>query len=504
MDYASSKAVIYVRESEDDEGDSAAVDRQLENSLKLVADRSITLVHETLNDNDISATNGAARPGFQKLLKLVRDGDVNTIVCWHPDRLYRKLRDLLLLLDLAETAKPLTIVSVKFSDMDISTPAGEMFAIQFAAIGGYEGRHKSDRQLEAYSDLAQNRGVWHFSHRPYGYYRAPHQKYANPIVVESERPIVREAFRRYYDEGQSYYEVVKWLNESEFKSAGGSDWTITSLRTILTNPHYAGFNFYKGEPSGMGTWEAIITPDEWKRWTSKASKRQTVKSTFSRVPTSLLSGVIVCGICGGKVYRRERTNGKAEYRCIKNHVSIQCEVADKLVTDQVVGSLLLGPVSLVASDGDGNDLTTVQEALEALEKERADVIALRADRLITPAELRPELERIEAAVAEQLRISEKIHNTNAAAGIVSEILKDAKKDLFARHRVSWDDAAKASNQIRSFFDALVGTDEKPDFQKQRELVKLLLDVTLHKAGAPERVEIFHKLVPAMNDEAEIA
>src|SRR4051812_25976131 len=45
-------------------------------------------------DNDVSATNGAHRAGFEQMLEDVRTGRINAVLCYDQDRLVRKLVEL--------------------------------------------------------------------------------------------------------------------------------------------------------------------------------------------------------------------------------------------------------------------------------------------------------------------------------------------------------------------------------------------------------------------------
>jgi DNA invertase Pin-like site-specific DNA recombinase len=84
------RAAIYLRQSRDALGDGRAVERQREDCETLAADRGWT-VTASLTDNDVSASSGKLRPGYQRLLGLVDDRAVDVIVVWHIDRLTRRL-----------------------------------------------------------------------------------------------------------------------------------------------------------------------------------------------------------------------------------------------------------------------------------------------------------------------------------------------------------------------------------------------------------------------------
>src|SRR4051794_27417289 len=95
------QAAIYVRQSLDKSGEGAAVDRQLRECQEL-AERNGWTVAEIYRDNDASATKGV-RKDWSRLLDDLSAGRYDVLVCWHTDRLYRRLRDLVELVEIAES-----------------------------------------------------------------------------------------------------------------------------------------------------------------------------------------------------------------------------------------------------------------------------------------------------------------------------------------------------------------------------------------------------------------
>ena len=82
--------VIYVRQSKDRDGEGAAVGRQLADCRALAARHDLVVTAE-FSDNDVSASKGV-RPAFAELISSIRAGQVTTIIVWHTDRLYRRVR----------------------------------------------------------------------------------------------------------------------------------------------------------------------------------------------------------------------------------------------------------------------------------------------------------------------------------------------------------------------------------------------------------------------------
>jgi hypothetical protein len=94
------RAAVYTRISQDGTGQRAGVSRQLED-CEALADRLGWEVTHRYDDNDLSAYSGPTRPGFEAMLKAMADSEFGAVICWHPDRLFRSMKDLERLIDIA-------------------------------------------------------------------------------------------------------------------------------------------------------------------------------------------------------------------------------------------------------------------------------------------------------------------------------------------------------------------------------------------------------------------
>ena len=95
------RAAVYTRISQDATGQRAGVTRQLED-CEALADRLGWEVTHRYGDNDLSAYSGGTRPGFEAMLKAMADSEFGAVICWHPDRLVRSMKDLERLIAIAD------------------------------------------------------------------------------------------------------------------------------------------------------------------------------------------------------------------------------------------------------------------------------------------------------------------------------------------------------------------------------------------------------------------
>src|SRR6476620_6787515 len=144
---STTRTAIYTRLSADHTGERLGVTRQLEDCLALAQRLGWEVTHR-FDDNDLSAFNGKTRPGFEALLDAMKRGEIDGLICWHTDRLYRSMKDLERLIAIAE-ANRVQIRTVQSGELDLSTSAGRMMARILGSVARAEGEHKGERQKRA-------------------------------------------------------------------------------------------------------------------------------------------------------------------------------------------------------------------------------------------------------------------------------------------------------------------------------------------------------------------
>jgi DNA invertase Pin-like site-specific DNA recombinase len=86
------RAAVYALFSQDATGQRAGVTGQLE-ECQALADRLEWEVTHRYDDNDPSVHSDGTRPGFEAMLKAMADSEFGALICWHPDRLFRSMKD---------------------------------------------------------------------------------------------------------------------------------------------------------------------------------------------------------------------------------------------------------------------------------------------------------------------------------------------------------------------------------------------------------------------------
>lgn len=328
-------ATIYARQSLDRHGDSLAVTRQLDLCRNLCAERGWNIAAEHV-DNDRSATSGAARPEFERLLT----SEPSRIVVWHVDRLVRLTRDLERVIELGAD-----VHAVQAGHLDLSNPAGRAVARTVTAWATYEGEQKALRQ-RASNDQRAASGIPAAGRRCYGY------SSDGLTIVEPEAAHVRSAVASILD-GVPLRSVNRQLNEAGSTTTAGNSWKPTELRRYLTRPRLAGQRVHRGEVVGPGCWSAIVTEDD--HVAVNAILSDPARRPKGRPRAYLLSGIGACGVCGARLYGRTEARGPI-YVCESGaHLGRKVQQVDAYVEAVIVARLSLPDAAAAFTRPDQSD-----------------------------------------------------------------------------------------------------------------------------------------------------
>lgn len=350
------RAAIYARISKDD-GSALGVARQIEDCTREAKRRGWHVSEaDQFVDNDVSASNGKARPQFTRMMREVDAGRLKAIVVWDADRLSRDIRENEDLIDRAEK-HGLKLANVG-GDMDLSTVDGrQMFRIKGAISKGEVER--ASRRIRRKFDERATKGLPH-GKAAFGYRRVVdideqgRRLGSRDVIEPGEADVIRETARRLLA-GQSLRSVVKHMNDSGCVSPGGKPWSSTTLRQVMLRDRNAGLRRHRNAVVGKGSWEPIYDEGTHQRVLALLRDPARLTGTGAKGATRkhLLSGLALCGLCDGQmrvttasVYRGKAIPAKYQCReCLR--VARKQASVDEYVVGVVVG-LLTKPEALAA------------------------------------------------------------------------------------------------------------------------------------------------------------
>lgn len=374
------RAATYVRISDDQTGRGLGVARQLEDCEKL-AERLGWEISERFQDNDISAYSGRTRPGFEAMLHAMKDGRIDALLCWHTDRLYRNMKDLERVIEVAD-ANRIEIRTVQGGTLDLSTSAGRMVARILGSVARQESEHSSERRKRANAQRAAN-GQWSTSRRPFGYTMTGN-------LLEPEATAVRTAIHDVLA-GKSVRQVAREWNERGLQTTGkAAGWRSPMVRRVLMNPRYAALVVHQGKTVGHGQWTPIVDEDTHHGIVAYLNNPARLGNTsFERVHQG--SGVYVCGVCGQPLEGWKPAGGKPRaYACTDRHVRRQGEALDDYVSAIVIGRLTQPDAAQLSTvtASTGTDVARLHAQKTALQTRMDELAALFAEGAINAAQLK--------------------------------------------------------------------------------------------------------------------
>jgi DNA invertase Pin-like site-specific DNA recombinase len=446
------RAVIYLRQSRDRAGDELAIKRQREDCERLCRERKWT-VAEVVPENDTSASSDKPRPQFARVLSMVDAGEVDVVVCWHVDRLVRRLADLEDVITRCEKAGvKLATVS---GDLDLSTDAGRLVGRILASVARGEVERKSARQRRAQRQAAEAGKPVKWSHRPFGY------EVDKTTKMPSEAAAVVSAADQILSGGTLLSIARQWTVAGHTPPQGAARWTTASVRNVLRNPRIAGLSTYDGEIVGRGKWDALVGEETWRA--VRAVLDDPSRGNRRRGVRTLLGGVARCR-CGAPMFGGRNTRGDPAYRCRDMsgqsftrgpHVTRTAAPINGYIRDLVVERL---------SRPDAVDLLT--------DPARPDVDALRAEANTLRARLDQHADDYADGVLDRRQYQRQRERTEAKLADVEARMADAGRESVLGPLVRVGD-------VRAAWDAL-------DLDRQRAVVQTLMSVTLHSPGRGAR------------------
>ncbi|RSD26388.1 recombinase family protein, partial [Amycolatopsis eburnea] len=305
---------IYLRISEDRQGDEFKVETQFKGLLELFRARGFSLDRRHIFvDNDQSAKKAGTRPDFRRLLEVIEQGHVKVVGARDMFRLTRNRGDQLALFEPSEKAGIL-LVFTRGADIDMGSPSGQIIADVLAALARGEIKVKGDRH-EDENLAAALRGEPPSGPVPLGFNedRVTHHPEQAAMVRAAYEDLLAGAtlagIARKINKANMRSGMLRWARGKEGEPC---EWGPNSVRRLLLAPRNAGLRDHKGEIVGKAAWDPIVSEETWRDAVAllKDPKRRHRKPT----PRHLLSSAATCW-CGEYVVAGHTGPHGFSYRC---------------------------------------------------------------------------------------------------------------------------------------------------------------------------------------------
>lgn len=320
------------------------------------------------------------RPAFERMMQMVRAGQISHVLVYKIDRVSRNLVDFSLMYD---DFKKNRVVFISLNEQfDTSSAIGEAILKIILVFAELERKMTSERVMDIMLGRAKN-GLWNGANVPFGY--AWDDVLQFPVPHPTEADIVKFMYD-FYEREQSSCKLRDYLNGHDIPTKRGGEWTSKTVADIIRNPMYKGTYRYNYRESARGKikpkeeWivlEDVFTPlvskEQWencnKIMDSNAAARNNMCSQSKKKYYHVFGGLLRCGVCGSNMIcdkDRPRENGffPSIYRCGNRWRKNTCKA--KGVTDVVLGPFVFNYIkNMIQATNNAASIST-PEALEEI------------------------------------------------------------------------------------------------------------------------------------------
>ncbi len=371
------RAIIYARVSTDEQAESGtSLDNQIEKSTAYVKSRGLQVVGVFREDYSGKTLD---RPELNKVRKLIREGGVDSLIVYKPNRLDRSEWGINLLLILQELKE--LGVALHYSrdgrEIDLHNP----FEALMQSIAGWQAGEDHRETIEKLTEGRFQRArdghvVPNGSQAPYGYKKVYLDGHWQFVIDEREAQVVRLMFRWYAVGDESgkpltFMGIAKKLNDlgipTRYQNRKGKgmtkvkspQWWAAQISSMIKNETYIGRWFYgkyrstTHQKNPRSEWVSVEIPPLVSQalWDLAQKRRErNVNTREHRKYNYLLVGLGICAECkksiashpvnrpSGKValyyHCRSRGNPEIRHKCALPF--LQVETVDPVIWQWVL------------------------------------------------------------------------------------------------------------------------------------------------------------------------
>lgn len=361
------KVAIYARLSDDRQGQSTGIDRQLEACRQFAAARDWTVVEE-FSDTDLSAfRRGVVRPSYEEMLRRLPDVDV--VLVWKLDRLVRRFLEFARVWPMFEEHRVALVSATE--PIDTSSAIGRIIVLMLVGFAELESENISLRQRAKHGELRR-------LGKPSGGGRTP---YPDQVMAEAAERIAA---------GESLRSVARAMGIAN----------PSHLGRALKSPRLVGRR--DGQEAENGPLRQIVPEATWRAAVAALSRHR--QSGPGPARRHLLPGFLWCH-CGGRMQAFTRPGKGRHYRCPRCFTSIKADPVDQLITEGVLLRIddSVAVAEAIARRSAPGETPAIVEQLAADEEALADLSRARyVERSISEEEFRVARDPLVARIA-QLR-----------------------------------------------------------------------------------------------------
>lgn len=204
--------------------------------------------YEVFEDKGISGKNIEKRPELQKILKRLNEFDI--VLVWKLSRLSRSVRDFANML--YEFDKNKTRFISYNEKIDTQDASGKLLMYVISIVAEIERDNISENIKLAKRQEFENGKIT--ARKVLGYDIINKQL----VINKKEANIIKFIFET-YNKTKNYYQTAQICNSKGFKGKKGQCFHASSIKTIIQNQIYCGFNNFHNQETKKGTHQAVVS-----------------------------------------------------------------------------------------------------------------------------------------------------------------------------------------------------------------------------------------------------
>ena len=236
------RAAVYARVSTEKQGRDQTIDSQLEALRGWAASHGHELKREHVYIDEGYSGSRLDRPALDRLRDAAKEGELDAVGVYSPDRLARRYAyQVVLLEELRKAGSPVEFVHQPISD----DPHDQLLLQIQGAVAEYERALLGERFRRGKLQEARA-GHRVAGQAPYGYRYVPARDGvpAHLEVDDAEAAVVRQLHRWLIDEHMTVRQILKRLAAGPIRPRSGKRlWSTSVVHRILSDPVYTGTGY---------------------------------------------------------------------------------------------------------------------------------------------------------------------------------------------------------------------------------------------------------------------
>lgn len=313
------RAALYIRVSTQEQAQEGYSVGEQKERLIAYCKAQDWIIADIYVDGGYTGSN-LKRPGIQKLITETDKFDL--VLVYKLDRLSRSQRDTLYLIEEVFLLNNIDFISMQES-FDTSSPFGKAMIGLLAVFAQLEREQIKERTKMGRLARAKT-GLYHGGgYIPIGY---DYDNESGKLIINPyEAQQVQKIFE-WYLAGMSLAAIKDRLHNEGYTNKYSSYNSWSSIRYILENETYLG-RIHFGDVLVENTHEPIVTEEQFNAVQIMRENRRRKDGVISFQSKHLLTGMLICGQCGGRYYLHN--NGKYRYySCYSRTKQVQEMIKD--------------------------------------------------------------------------------------------------------------------------------------------------------------------------------